>query len=163
MRALLAAILLFSGSAVAHQQKEAITRVLFNQRTGNIEVMHRFLLHDAEHAVQQIIGKHVDMLQSPDAQNKFAVYVHQRFQMLDQSGRELVLSPVGVELEGRYLWVYAETPINDDITAVTITHSALRDIWHDQVNLINIEKAGELVTLVFQGNVQQLSVDIPMQ
>ena len=34
--------------AWAHQDREAITQVLFNPRTGNIEVMHRFLLHDVE-------------------------------------------------------------------------------------------------------------------
>lgn len=42
----------FSAQLQAHQIKAAITTVLFNQRTENIEVMHRFNLHDAEHAVK---------------------------------------------------------------------------------------------------------------
>ena len=53
MQAGLYALLFFvaCGQAVAHQQKIAITTVLFNPRTENIEIMHRFNLHDAEHAV----------------------------------------------------------------------------------------------------------------
>ncbi len=50
------ALLLFMacGHAAAHQQKIAITTVLFNPRTQNIEIMHRFNLHDAEHAVKAL-------------------------------------------------------------------------------------------------------------
>ena len=55
-------ILLLAAPLSAHQQKEAITRVLFNPRTGNIEVMHRFLLHDAEHAVKELVDAKADIL-----------------------------------------------------------------------------------------------------
>ena len=44
-------------SALAHQQRAAITKVLFNKNTGNLEVMHRFFLHDTEHAVQMLFDK----------------------------------------------------------------------------------------------------------
>mgnify|MGYP000103148218 CR=1 FL=1 len=51
------ALLFVSQCAVAHQQKTSISKVLFNQRTSNIEIMHRFRVHDAEHAVKHIFGK----------------------------------------------------------------------------------------------------------
>lgn len=57
----LAALLLMVCQAVsAHQIKAAITTVLFNPRTENIEVMHRFNLHDAEHAVKALFDKRAD-------------------------------------------------------------------------------------------------------
>jgi hypothetical protein len=37
--------------AFAHQQKAAETTVLFNKRSGQLEVSHRFYMHDTEHAV----------------------------------------------------------------------------------------------------------------
>ena len=57
--------LLFAAFFVsAHQQKTAFSTVLFNPRSENIEIMHRFRVHDAEHAVKQILGKDADIINS---------------------------------------------------------------------------------------------------
>ena len=125
---------------LAHQQKESITRVLFNPRTGNIEVMHRFLLHDTEHACRKLFGADADILGSAEDRDRFESYVHSRFSLTDQDGTAIALVPVGHEVEGRYLWVYAEAPIPTGLTALTLSHDALRDVWPEQVNLVNVER-----------------------
>lgn len=140
----LLSVLLFSAILVtplrAHQLKEAVTRVVFNPRTGNIEVMHRFLLHDAEHATREIFGGDTDILGSAAARDRFESYVHERFSLKDQEGNAIALVPVGNELDGRYLWVYAEAPIPVGLIALTIAHDALRDVWPEQANLVNVER-----------------------
>ncbi len=138
--ALALALFLLAMPLFAHQQKEAVTRILFNPRTGNIEVMHRFLLHDAEHAGRKLFGGDADLLGSAEARDRFETYVHERFSMADQDGKPMDLTPVGNEIEGRHLWVYAETPIPEKLTALTLSHDALRDVWPDQVNLVNVER-----------------------
>ena len=149
---------LLASPLFAHQQKEAITQVLFNQRTGNIEVMHRFLLHDAEHAVQMLRHGKADLVGSADDREFFAAYVHTRFSITDQDGRVLPLSAVGQEIEGRFLWVYAETGIPPDIESITLRHDALRDIWVEQVNLVNVEYDGEVRSVSFMGGATELTV-----
>lgn len=136
----LLATLLLATPLAAHQQKEAITRVLFNPRTGNIEVMHRFLLHDTEHASRKLFGGKANLLGSAADRNRFENYVHGRFSLKDQDGATIALKPVGNELDGRYLWVYAEAPIPVGLTALTLAHDALRDVWPEQVNLVNVER-----------------------
>ena len=69
--------LLTSSVGSAHQLKSSVTTVLFNKRTDNIELMHRFYLHDTEHAIEHIVGKQADMLNSRDDQQHFADYVAQ--------------------------------------------------------------------------------------
>ena len=123
---LLPALMLLALPVAAHQQKESITRVLFNERTGNIEVMHRFLLHDAEHAMRKLFSKSADLLGKPADRERFAVYVNESFSMLDQDGEKIPLLPVGLEVEGRYLWVYAEAPIPPSITELSVSQPALR-------------------------------------
>ena len=142
-------VLVWAPILSAHQQKEAITRVLFNPRTGNIEVMHRFLLHDAEHAIQELFGADADILGSAEDRDRFESYVHRRFSMADQDGTTIELSPVGNEIEGRYLWVYAETAIPEGLTALTLSHDALRDVWPEQSNLVNIERDGKVRSATF--------------
>ena len=148
LRAVLVALLLLAvPQAWTHQQKEAITRILFNPRTGNIEVMHRFLLHDAEHAVRQLRNGKADILGSEGDRKFFSDYVHGHFEMTDQDGRVLPLTPVGNEIEGRFLWIYAETAIPDGIKSLTLSNDALRDIWPEQLNLINVEGNGNIEIL----------------
>ncbi|MEM8933321.1 MAG: DUF6702 family protein [Acidobacteriota bacterium] len=137
---LFAVTLLWTIPLAAHQQKEAITRVLFNTRSGNIEVMHRFLLHDAEHATRKIFGGDVDLLASAAARDQFERYVHERFALAGENGAAIDLVPIGNEIDGRFLWVYAEAPIPEGLTGLTLSHDALRDVWPEQVNLVNVER-----------------------
>ena len=151
-------LLLIALPAGAHQQKESITRVLFNSRTGNIEVMHRFYLHDAEHAVKAIFGTDADILGAETSRERFSTYVHEHFRMEDQDGLAIPLAPVGQEIEGRFLWVYAEAPIREDITSLTLVHDALRDLWPDQVNLVNIDREGETRSALLAGSDREVTV-----
>ncbi len=152
--------LLLAAPLHAHQQKEAITRVLFNARTGNIEVMHRFLLHDAEHATRALFGKAFDLLSNAEDRDRFEAYVHDRFAMADQEGADLALTPVGNEIEDQFIWVYAECPIPEGLTSLTLSHNALRDLWPEQVNLVNVERGETLRSALFDGGSAEITVDL---
>ncbi|WP_102796316.1 DUF6702 family protein [Bowmanella denitrificans] len=144
---------------VAHQQKAAVTKVLFNARTQHIEVMHRFYLHDAEHAVREIFGKDADIISSEQTQRQFAEYVAERFALL-RDGQPLPLDAVGFETEGKFFWVYQETPVPVSLEALSVKHNALRDIWPEQENLVNVEKDDEVKSLNFNGNTELLEVHL---
>jgi hypothetical protein len=143
----------------AHQQKAAISSVLFNPRTSNIEISHRFYLHDAEHAIKKIFGGDADIYQSIESQQKFANYVTERFAMFDNQENAVTLSSVGFELEGKFFWVYQETAQPPTLEGLTIAHHALRDIWPEQVNTINIEGKGDIQTLTFAQSVELLTIE----
>lgn len=149
---------LFTTSVLAHQQKTAISTVLFNPRTENIEIMHRFRAHDAEHAVKEIFGKEADILDSSTTQKQFGEYVNQRFMLFGSEGKSLPLKMVGVELEGQFFWVYQETTQPTQLDNLTIRHDALRDLWPEQVNTINVEGKGKLQTLTFTESVELLKL-----
>lgn len=149
----------FSCAVHAHQQKIAISTILFNPSTLNIEVMHRFNMHDAEHAVREIFGKDADIIDSATTQQQFSEYVKQRFAMHDQAGETLPLTLVGHELDGKHFWVYQETAQPTKLQNLTVRHNALRDLWPSQVNTINIEGKGELQTLTFSDSVELLKVE----
>ena len=157
------ALLLPPVTASAHQQRAAVTRVLFNPNTGNMEVMHRFLVHDAEHAATLVFGKDHQLLESPAARRLFGDYVTTRFtitaEFADGSHRPLPLNYVGEEVEGRFLWVYQEAPqpAPSRLTGLTVTCLMLRDIWPDQHNLVNIERNGQIHSLVYPEAVEELS------
>lgn len=157
--AVLGAMLVMSmASAFAHQQKSAITTVLFNPRTGNIEVMHRFQMHDAEHAVKEIFGKEADILADTQTQQRFNDYVNKHFSMATGQGTALALTPVGFEIEGKFFWVYQETPVPEALESLVVTHNALREIWPAQINTVNVERGGEVKTLTFEEQTELLTI-----
>jgi hypothetical protein len=148
----------------AHQQKSAVTRVLFNPNTNNIEVMHRFFLHDAEHAASQIFGERLALMESSESRELFGNYVINRFAMeatyASGDTRTLALEYVGEEVDGQFIWVYQEIAADADITALAIINLALRDVWSDQTNLVNIERDGEVYSLTFTGSDEMLRVEL---
>jgi len=142
------------GQVGAHQKKEALTKVLLNPRTGNIEVMHRFASHDVEHALRQFTGQSTDLLLTTASQQQFAEYVAGQFALAFTSadgGRPVTieLAEVGYELEGSFLWLYFEAPTPSHLATLIVEQPALQELWPTQVNLVNIEREGRVRGLLF--------------
>ena len=156
--------LLVLSTGEAHQQKNAVTRIRFNENTGNIEVMHRFFIHDAEHAAGLIFGERQMLAESRESRELFSSYVINRFSIEASfrggNSEVLGLSYIGEEVDGQFLWVYQEISAQDDITAFTIVNLTLRDVWSDQSNLVNIERDGRIYSLTFDGSAEVLTVEL---
>lgn len=159
MRLLIILCCVISLQLSAHEMKSAVTKVLFNQRTGNIEIMHRFYLHDAEHAVKKLLDKSADLLAKQSTRDSFALYVSSHFQ-LRTSGQDLKLTLVGSELDGRFFWVYQEVTIPQQLTQLELRHDSLQSLWPDQVNVVNIEGRGKVKTLKFTPEQQWQQVQL---
>ena len=156
----LAVFLIVSMSVSAHQQKAAISTILVNERTGNIELMHRFILHDAEHAAKRLLPGAGDIHTDVDTQQAFVAYVLSRFAIGDLDKQALPLTTVGFEIDGRHLWVYQETPISGSLSGLTLSHAAMHEIWPKQTNTVNIEGRGPLQTLTFNAGDSAKSVKL---
>jgi len=138
--------------AFAHQQKAAETTVLFNKRSGQLEVSHRFYMHDTEHAVQSLFDKNADIISSEKTQKQFAGYVAKQFLARTLTDENLPLTSVGYEVEGKFFWVYQETAIPSTLGGVKLFNGALRELWPTQINMVNIEGKGQVRTLYFSDN-----------
>ncbi|QOL27202.1 hypothetical protein LP316_01105 [Thalassotalea sp. LPB0316] len=153
------ASLLATNTAFAHQQKAAETTVLFNKRSGHLEIMHRFYLHDTEHAVQDLFNdKHADILDSEKTQQQFADYVSQQFYAKTLTDQTITLNTVGFEVDGKFFWVYQDAPLPKTEKGLKLYNGALRDLWPTQINMVNVEGQGPVKTLYFQDNKDWLAV-----
>lgn len=138
--------------AYAHQAKAALTEILFNTRSGNLEVAHRFILHDAEHAARLLFDKSADVIQSDKARGIFARYVAGNFTLSVNSAPPLDLTLLGAELEGDFLWVYQEAPLpKEKPTSLTLNHTSLTELWSSQMNTVNVSFLGKVHTATFVG------------
>lgn len=148
--ALLLAPLAGGGSALAHQQKIAITTVALNARTGMIEIMHQVPLHDAEHALTAQGIRNPDIIGSSKSREQFAAYVTRRF-LIAVDGTAVTPAYVGSEITGGSLWVYQEIPAPAaGKAALRINSQILTDIWARQENRVNIGGGTRPQTLIFK-------------
>ena len=148
--ALLLAPLAGGGSALAHQQKIAITTVALNARTGMIEIMHQVPLHDAEHALTAQGIRNPDIIGSSKSREQFAAYVTRRF-LIVVDGTAVTPAYVGSEITGGSLWIYQEIPAPPaGKAALRINSQILTDIWARQENRVNIGGGTRPQTLIFK-------------
>lgn len=155
---LVAALLPLSASH-AHQQKAAITQIQFNEHSRSLEIMHRFYLHDAEHAVRSLLNPDADIIANVQTRRQFAEYVAERFTLYREDGSPLPLRLVGQEADGQFFWVYQELPVDAPPARLTARHDALRELWPEQTNTVNIQLDGTVRTLTFTGDDRRLTTD----
>lgn len=139
----------WANNIFAHQQKAAETTLLINQDGTHLEVSHRFYLHDTEHAVQAIVDKKADIINSTKSQQQFADYVASQFITHDLTNKALPLTNVGYEVEGKFFWVYQEATLPKELNGIKVFNGTLRELWPTQVNMVNIEGQGKVRTLYF--------------
>tara|TARA_B110000858_G_scaffold49124_1_gene56664 strand:+ start:37765 stop:38145 length:381 start_codon:yes stop_codon:yes gene_type:complete len=125
--------------------------------------MHRFFIHDAEHAAGVVFGESQNLMESAASRELFSNYVMNRFAVAaeDSQGEtiKLNLEYVGEEIDGQYMWVYQETGQLADVNALSVVHLALRDVWPDQANLVNVERDGRIHSLSFADSAESLRVE----
>lgn len=148
--ALVLAPLGLAGTALAHQQKIAISTLSLNPRTGMIEIAHQVPLHDAEHALRFRGDRNADILRSAKSREAFAAYVTKRF-LLELGGAPVTPAYVGSEIEGGSLWVYQEVPapMGGAGAALRFNSQILTDIWARQENRVNIGGGTHPQTFIF--------------
>jgi hypothetical protein len=157
----LAAGLSLAGAASAHQQKAAITEVSASPRTGLLEIAHRFYIHDAEHALGIVTGRPVNLHAEAGDRDLFAAAVAGSFALTRPDGGAVALVLLGTEVERGYLWVYQEGPADALTDGLEVRADALRDVWPEQVNTVNIRTNAGVTSLQFQGAAQTLRARLP--
>ena len=149
---LLAGLVLMSAfSAAAHPQRVAVADIILNERSGYIEVAHRFSLHDAEHALIETGHPNADLLEDPATQEMFASYVAGTFALESEAGTPIELSLLGWEIEDGAIWIYQQSPLEGAVERLTVHHGALREIWPDQQTLVSIYQGDARKSLLFRG------------
>ncbi|MDO6719261.1 hypothetical protein Q4575_07620 [Psychrosphaera sp. 1_MG-2023] len=142
-------VLLMSNSAAAHKLKSAFSIVLFNERTGFLEVMHRYSLHDAEEAAQELFKGKSDIIDDPKTQQKFADYIMSNFQIRDENKQPIPLNFVGSQNDAGYFWIYQDYKLTRQYKWIEIKQLALTELWREQMNAVNVENSGQTSTVTF--------------
>jgi len=152
--------LLLAVPAAAHQQKITLSTVSHNPRTDMLEIVHRIILHDAEHALKALGKDAPDIVNDLESRRAFARYVAKRF-TVKREGEPVVLTLLGTEIDGGNLVVYQEAPSPGPGVELLVNSQILMDIWFKQENRVNLGAGTEVETLVFADSGQAQYARLP--
>ena len=136
-----------------------LRRCLIRER-GNLEVSHRFYIHDAEHAASILFEENADSFTSSALPSKFGRYVHQSFVMRNQRNEKLPLSYLGVQVEGKFIYILQEISLSKIQGVLSVSFPALTEIWPSQRNAVNFIYDKKVGTLIFGEGDSSQEIDI---
>ena len=138
--------------AAAHRGHGALSVVDIDVRSGDVRVSHRIATHDAEPALAQIAPDAQTSLDDPDAVEALKLYMGKRF-VLAVDGQPVALALKTMALgadEVRFEYAGKVSPPQTR-AEVAVIAAMFADVYGDQVNQVNIRRAGVTRTLVFVG------------
>jgi hypothetical protein len=157
--------IIYSPLAAAHRQHISWTAVEWNQKTRNLEVVHRIHEHDAQLLLAQQSNKPVDLTRLQD-RALLAIYVENHFNLQISNNTEStptstkVLKLLGAELEDSYILVFQELKLDKPPASMTLHASLLMELFPDQINMINIKVNEPVTTLKFHLDDEAVVVDL---
>lgn len=147
-RRLVAAALLCSGAAAAHDFHMGIADVSFNAQTGNTEIVHTYTAHDVEALLGNLYQRSFD-LSSEDDERVFRRYVERQFYLTSADGQRLHLLWVGLRVDADSIVVYQEIEHVRLSPGARIHNALLIDFLPQQTNTVNVQVDGATTTLMF--------------
>jgi len=121
----------------AHRMKAGATEIAVNERSGEMEIIHRVYAHDLLEALGDLEMEEADFLSSPSGLQQVEDLVRAEFRVAEGDGRLLNLSYIGAELDGEFAWIYFTAPVPEDTSSFVVDNDLLSNAFEDQVMMTN--------------------------
>jgi hypothetical protein len=126
----------------AHPMHTTFTEIEQPVARGPVTVTIRGFEDDLTTAARKVSPE-----RSPDS--AIANYLRQRTMLTDRQGRTLPLGVVGLRRNSDVIWLTLRTEGPVDLSGSRFINSALTEVFHDQVNLVQVKTAGRRRTIIF--------------
>lgn len=135
--AVMAGAALVAAPVHAHRMKAGATEIAVNERSGEMEIIHRVYAHDLLEALGDLEMEEADFLSSPSGLQQVEDLVRAEFRVAEGDGRLLNLSYIGAELDGEFAWIYFTAPVPEDTSSFVVDNDLLSNAFEDQVMMTN--------------------------
>ncbi len=147
---LLAVTFFISQLAYAHTFFESIVNIETNPKSGKLEIVHSYTLHDLT-AVLMAKTQLAINLEHPEHEAILRHYVEQHFK-LRQGDNAISLEWVGIQITPQLVEIYQESTEPQDLTKLELQQSVLQDSLAKQINRVNFKQGDYKGTVIFSGD-----------
>lgn len=139
-------------SAFAHRENQTHTSVIWNPKTGFLDVTHIYHIHDAETSLAIAGILETPNLFSLKERARLALYTQKNFSLKTLDEDTLALSILGAEFEGKNVYVYQQLELSKAPDALIVSCALLRPLIPGQVNDVDVNLAGRIQSLRFENS-----------
>ncbi|TGE10356.1 DUF6702 family protein [Hymenobacter fodinae] len=154
---LLPVALLLSLAAWAHAYHASIMELRYNPQKLQLEIALKVFSDDFEKALSVGQSAGISLDKSPKEQVNTLVLqlVRRSVEFSTKPGEVLPLTLVGIQHEHDSHWVYFTAKLPRPVQSVSMRHKLLLDVFPDQMNIVNLEAAGQKQSLLFRSGQEQ--------
>ena len=134
----LAGLSLLTAPSWAHRMHAGVTEIAVNERTQELEIIHRIYGHDLMEALDRTGLDAATFLATPEGLEAAGTYAGETFRMADTDGELLALSYVGAEADGEFAWIYFSAAIPAQQASFIVDNDLLAETFDDQVMMTNL-------------------------
>jgi len=134
----LAGLSLVTAPSLAHRMHAGVTEVAVNERTDELEIIHRVYGHDLMEALDRIDQDVASFVATPEGLAEVGAYVGEAFRIADTDGELLALSYIGAEIDSEFAWVYFSAAIPAEQASFIVDNDLLAETFDDQVMMTNL-------------------------
>lgn len=141
--------LFFSLSVNAHTFHEGMSSLTVNEKTGNLEIVHRFTTHDLIVMLSKITNTQV-RLDDKNYETLLINYWEKHFS-ISQSNKNLTIDWIGIDKGINETTIYQEIKQINSLKNIKVSNNLLIDFYSQQINRLNYDDEAELKgTLIFR-------------
>lgn len=135
--------------AAAHRENQTHTSVIWNTRTGFLDVTHIYHIHDAEISLTDAGILETPNLFSLKERARLALYTEKNFYLKTLDESRLALSILGAEYEGKNVYVYQQLKLPQAPDGLIVNCTLLRPLIPGQINDVDVNLTGRVQSLRF--------------
>lgn len=156
-------ILLFLSFFKLHDAHISVCDIIFNEKTGSIEIIHAVMIDDFENALKKVPGqKNIDLL-LPETYESNDETIKQYFEehfKLYRSGEQLEFTWIGYEVVDAHLRAYFEFENIRNPEGLILNSKILTKEHRKQQNMIHWKFGEKLQTAILSRNKSNLELTV---
>lgn len=145
--------------ANAHRFHAGLTEIIYNDHSGNIEIVHSFTAHDIEAVLTDIEHRQVDLDQK-SSETVLQRYIEKQFVITGPNKQGLSLHWIGMRLDAEKIIIFQEVKNKKSLKNYVLRNQILIDRIASQFNTVNFIKKSKRYSQLFTN--EQVTVLIAM-
>lgn len=119
-----------------HEYYVSVGEMILTEHHFDVKI--RLFSDDLEYTLTKENGAPIDVLNSPEASELTANYLHEHFKLYDQNGKAISFQLVSLDGDPDAMVAHLETSDVSDVTEVQVFNDILIDYFTDQINILKV-------------------------
>ena len=137
-------------SAKRHRFHTTLTRIDYNAKEKNFEIIIKMFTHDLMPLLEKRGGKNLDLEKSPEADKLILEYINENFVLSDKNDAAKTLKWIGKDFDTDEVRVFLETGSTENLEGYKLKNTLFFADFPEQTNIVLCLYEGKKADLLYK-------------